>query len=157
LASVFRVKGSKATISDLAQTLALSLCTVSKIFDRSFDGFSYAPETVTRVEVAAKKMGYRPKPVAQSLRTRKSKPIGGRGPFREATIGRDGARTSRTCFFPSNPPRLLAVRFHPAQTESQTSFRRNEWRLLSCAQAATCNQWPHQCQCKGTQPPSRSP
>lgn len=70
------MKGSKVTITDLAKSLDLSLCTVSKILNRSFDGFSYAPETVTRVEAAAKKMGYRPNPQAQSLRTRKSKLIG---------------------------------------------------------------------------------
>lgn len=41
---------------------------------------------------------------------------------------------------PSNPARLLTVRCHPAQTESQTPFSQAERRLPSCAPTATCNQ-----------------
>lgn len=70
------MKKSRVRISDLARSLDLSLCTVSKILNRSFDGFSYAPETIARVEAAAKKMDYRPNRHAQSLRTRKSGLIG---------------------------------------------------------------------------------
>ena len=70
------MKKSRVTISDLARSLALSLCTVSKILNRSFDGFSYAPDTIARVDAAAKKLGYRPNSHARSLRTRKSRLVG---------------------------------------------------------------------------------
>ena len=59
----------------------------------------------------------------------------------------DNTQTCRICRsleaalpLPSNPARLLTVRYHPAQTESQTSFSQAERRLLPCAPAATCNQ-----------------
>jgi len=38
----------KATVSSLARDLGLSTCTVSKILNRSFDGFTYAAETIRR-------------------------------------------------------------------------------------------------------------
>ena len=41
---------------------------------------------------------------------------------------------------PSNPARLLTVRFYPAHTESQTPFSQAERRLLSCAKAGMSNQ-----------------
>ena len=69
------MKTKRVTITDLARSLNLSLCTVSKILNRSFDGFTYAPKTIARVEAEAKKLGYRPNPQAQSLRTRQSRLI----------------------------------------------------------------------------------
>lgn len=62
----------KATISSLAKDLRLSTCTVSKILNRSFDGFSYAPETIRRVETAAKRKNYLPNVHARSLRSKRS-------------------------------------------------------------------------------------
>lgn len=76
MASFFRMKNSRVTITDLARSLGLSLCTVSKILNRSFDGFTYAPKTIARVEAEAKRLGYRPNPQARSLRTRQSRLIG---------------------------------------------------------------------------------
>jgi LacI family transcriptional regulator len=70
------MKNSRVTLSDLARSLDLSVCTVSKILNRSFDGFSYAPETIARVDAVAKKLGYRPNSHARSLRTRKSGLVG---------------------------------------------------------------------------------
>lgn len=62
----------KATIASLARELELSICTVSKVLNKSFDGFSYAPATVRRVEALAKKRGYMPNMQARSLRTKRS-------------------------------------------------------------------------------------
>lgn len=70
------MNSTRVTITDLARSLDLSLCTVSKILNRSFDGFTYSKETIARVNEGAKKMGYRPNRHAQSLRTRKSKLVG---------------------------------------------------------------------------------
>lgn len=70
------MRTSRVTISDLARALDLSVCTVSKILNRSFDGFTYAPETIARVDAAAKKLGYRPNSHARSLRTRESRLVG---------------------------------------------------------------------------------
>ncbi len=66
----------KATISSLARDLGLSTCTVSKILTRSFDGFTYAPETIRKVEEAAKKKNYIANSHARSLRTNRSMTIG---------------------------------------------------------------------------------
>lgn len=52
--------------------LGLSTCTVSKVLNKSFDGFSYAPSTIRRVEALAKKRGYIPNIHARSLRTKRS-------------------------------------------------------------------------------------
>jgi len=58
----------------------------------------------------------------------------------------DNTQTCRICRsleaalpLPSNPARLLTVRCHPTHTESQTPFSQAERRLLSCAEAGTCN------------------
>lgn len=67
---------SKVTVSSLAKELKLSTCTVSKILNRSFDGFTYAPETIRRVESTARRRGYVPNAYARSLRTKKSMTIG---------------------------------------------------------------------------------
>jgi DNA-binding LacI/PurR family transcriptional regulator len=65
----------KATVSSLARDLGLSTCTVSKILNRSFDGFTYAAETIRRVENAAKRKNYIPNAHARSLRTNRSMTI----------------------------------------------------------------------------------
>lgn len=67
---------AKPTISSLAKELSLSTCTVSKILNRSFDGFTYAPATIRRVEKLAARNGYVPNVHARSLRTRKSMTVG---------------------------------------------------------------------------------
>jgi len=71
-AGITSVQKAKATITSLAEELGLSTCTVSKVLNKSFDGFSYAPATVRRVEALAKRRGYIPNMHARSLRTRKS-------------------------------------------------------------------------------------
>ena len=71
-----QTKAAKVTVSSLARELGLSTCTVSKILNRSFDGFTYAPETIRKVENAAKKQGYIPNFHARSLRTKRSMIIG---------------------------------------------------------------------------------
>jgi LacI family transcriptional regulator len=62
----------KATVASLARDLGLSTCTVSKILNRSFDGFTYAAKTIRRVENAAKQKNYIPNPHARSLSTNRS-------------------------------------------------------------------------------------
>jgi len=66
----------KVTITSLAEELGLSTCTISKVLNKSFAGFSYAPATVRRVEALAKKRGYIPNLHARSLRTKRSMTIG---------------------------------------------------------------------------------
>jgi len=66
----------KATVASLARDLGLSTCTVSKILNRSFVGFTYAAETICRVEKAAKQQGYVPNTQARSLRTKRSMTVG---------------------------------------------------------------------------------
>jgi len=66
----------KPTVTSLARELELSTCTVSKILNRSFDGFSYAPATIRRVEALASKRGYVPNIHARSLRTKRSMTAG---------------------------------------------------------------------------------
>ena len=66
----------RPTVSSLARELGLSTCTVSKILTRSFDGFSYAPATIRRVEALANKKGYVPNIHARSLRTKRSMTVG---------------------------------------------------------------------------------
>ncbi len=70
------MRKKKVTITDLAAKLNLSTCTVSKILNRSFDGFTYSKTTIKRVDAAASKMGYIPNAQARSLRTRKTFLIG---------------------------------------------------------------------------------
>ena len=66
----------KATVTSLARDLGLSTCTVSKILNRSFDGFTYAAETIRRVDKAAKLKGYVANAQARSLRTKRSMTVG---------------------------------------------------------------------------------
>lgn len=63
-------------MAELARRLQLSTCTVSKILNHAFDGFTYAPETIRRVEAMARKLGYQPNVHARSLRTRRSQMVG---------------------------------------------------------------------------------
>ncbi len=67
---------TRVTLSDLAKTLKLSTCTVSKVLNKSFDGFSYSSETIERVEEAAKRLGYQVNVQARALRTKRSGLIG---------------------------------------------------------------------------------
>ena len=66
----------RVTVTSLARDLGLSTCTVSKILNRSFEGYSYAAETILRVESAAKEQNYIPNAQARSLRTKRSMTIG---------------------------------------------------------------------------------
>lgn len=60
----------------MAAELGLSICTVSKILNRSFDGFSYSPLTIEKVEKLAKRRRYVPNSHARSLRTNRNMTIG---------------------------------------------------------------------------------
>ncbi len=76
LQELFSMSSSRVTITDLARSLKLSTCTVSKIMNRSFDGFTYSKETIRRVEEMAQQMGYTANLQARNLRTRKTMLIG---------------------------------------------------------------------------------
>lgn len=66
----------RVTIAELAQELKLSVCTVSKVLNRSFAHAKYSEETIRRVNEKAQEMGYVPNPQARSLRTRKTMLVG---------------------------------------------------------------------------------
>jgi len=70
------MRRNRVTLADLARSLDLSTCTVSKILNRSFDGFTYSKETIRRVEECAEQMGYTANTQARSLRTRRTMLIG---------------------------------------------------------------------------------
>lgn len=70
------MRPKRVTMDDLARRLGVSKCTVSKILNRAFDGFSYAPATIRRVEKMARRMGYQPNTHARALRTRRSHLVG---------------------------------------------------------------------------------
>lgn len=72
----FIMRSSRVTITELARSLDLSVCTVSKILNRSFKNSTYAQETIRRVNEKALAMGYRPNPQARSLRTRQTMLVG---------------------------------------------------------------------------------
>ena len=73
---IIRMPRHRVTMDDLARRLDLSKCTISRILNRAFDGFSYAPATVRRVDNMARRLGYRPNIHARALRTRRSHLIG---------------------------------------------------------------------------------
>ena len=64
----------KATLSDVAEKAGVSRTTVSYILGKTRGGF--AKETVERVQQAAKELGFKPSPIARSLRTGRSGLIG---------------------------------------------------------------------------------
>lgn len=70
------MRPKRVTMDDVARRLNLSTCTVSKILTRSFEGCTYTPKTIRRVESMARRLGYRPNLHARSLRTQKSRLIG---------------------------------------------------------------------------------
>ncbi len=84
---------SRVTLTDLARELQLSTCTVSKILNRSFQGASYSPETIRRVEACARKLGYAANAQARSLRMKKSMMVGFLLP--SARVATFGALTDR--------------------------------------------------------------
>lgn len=64
----------KTTLSDVAEKAGVSRTTVSYILGKTRGGF--AKETVERVQQAAKELGFKPSPIARSLRTGRSRLIG---------------------------------------------------------------------------------
>lgn len=84
---------NRVTILELSRILGLSTCTVSRVLNRSFVGFTYAEETIKRVEKCAAKMGYVPNAQAKGLRMNKSMLVGLVLP--SAEVGVFGALTHR--------------------------------------------------------------
>jgi len=67
-------RNRKVTLSDVAERAGVSRTTVSYILGKTRGGF--AKETVERVHSAAKELGFKPNPIAQSLRTGRSRLLG---------------------------------------------------------------------------------
>ncbi|MBN1670308.1 MAG: LacI family DNA-binding transcriptional regulator [Kiritimatiellae bacterium] len=67
---------SKVGIRQIADSLSLSICTVSRILNDRMGGAKYRAETVERVRRAAAQMGYRPDLVARSLVSGKTHALG---------------------------------------------------------------------------------
>ncbi len=63
-------------MSDVARRVGVDLSTVSRVLNRSFDGHTYAPDTVARIREAADALGYQPSLAARSLRTGKTMLLG---------------------------------------------------------------------------------
>ena len=87
------MKRPHVTILDLSKALGLSTCTVSRVLNRSFAGFTYSKETIKRVEEYAAKMGYVPNAQAKGLRMNKTMLVGLVMP--SAEVGVFGALTHR--------------------------------------------------------------
>lgn len=64
----------KPTIRDIAHAASVSVGTVSRVLN---EHKSVSPENRQRVEAVIRKFGYRPHPIAQSMRTNSTKMIGG--------------------------------------------------------------------------------
>lgn len=84
---------SRVTILDLSKALGLSTCTVSRVLNRSFAGFTYSKDTIRRVDACAAKMGYVPNAQAKGLRMKKTMLVGLVLP--SAEVGVFGALTDR--------------------------------------------------------------
>lgn len=69
-------RSPRPTLKDIAIETGTSISTVSRILSKQFEKYSYAAETVERVEATAKKIGYRPNIFAQSLKSSRSRFIG---------------------------------------------------------------------------------
>lgn len=80
------MKNSRVTISDVARSLSLSTCTVSKVLNREFSKSKYPEATIQRVTEKAREMGYVPNSQARGLRTRRSMLIGFLLPSAQASL-----------------------------------------------------------------------
>ncbi len=111
---------NRVTLNDLSRELSLSTCTVSKILNRSFRG--YSPETIRRVEACAARLGYAANAQARSLRLKKSMMVGFLLP--SAEVSTFGALTDQL---------ELALREHGYQLLSSHSHNdpKEERRLMT--------------------------
>ena len=65
----------RATLKDVAREAGVHISTASRALNPSSD-FIVHPETVERVAEAARKLGYRPHPLARGLRTKRTMSVG---------------------------------------------------------------------------------
>jgi LacI family transcriptional regulator len=68
--------GKRVGIRQVADSLSLSVCTVSRILNDTMGDAKYRKATIERVRRAAKEMGYRPDMVARSLVSGRTRTIG---------------------------------------------------------------------------------
>ena len=69
------MKRSPVTLRDIAREVGVHTSTVSRILNPE-TRHKYAPEMAERVALAAKRMGYRPNPIAYGLKTNRSMTVG---------------------------------------------------------------------------------
>jgi len=62
--------------ADVARHAGVDRSTVSRVLNRDFGGHAYSPQTIEKVEEAAKALGYRPSATARALRLGKSMLVG---------------------------------------------------------------------------------
>jgi LacI family transcriptional regulator len=70
------LKGSAATIRDVAKASGFSPTTISIVLNNAPLARYIPPSTKKKIEAAAKKLGYRPNLIASSLRSRRSHTVG---------------------------------------------------------------------------------
>jgi LacI family transcriptional regulator len=70
------LKGSAATIRDVAKASGFSATTISIVLNNAPLARYIPPSTKKKIEAAAKKLGYRPNLIASSLRSRRSHAVG---------------------------------------------------------------------------------
>ena len=69
-------KNMSITLQDIAEQAHVSVTTASKVINDKASEIRISPDTRDRVLTVAKRVGYRPNPFAQSLRTKKSRSFG---------------------------------------------------------------------------------
>jgi LacI family transcriptional regulator len=70
------MKANKVTIKSMAQTLGISVTTISRVLNGLGEQFRISKRTIELVTVTADKLNYRPNNIAKGLRLKKSSTIG---------------------------------------------------------------------------------
>lgn len=105
---------NRVTIRDVARACEVDISTVSRILNNRFENFSASPVKLEMVRSTAKRLGYRPNRLAQSLRSQRSSFIG--------------------LSFPSLPEHELAQNLSPSAQENYFLSENLLWGLVHCCQ-----------------------
>jgi LacI family transcriptional regulator len=70
------MKGNSVTIQSMAQTLGVSVTTISRVLNGLGEKFRISKNTIELVTITADKLNYRPNHIAKGLRLKKSSTIG---------------------------------------------------------------------------------
>lgn len=68
---------AKITLKDVAAYVGLSAATISVVLNRAPQASTIPPHTQEKIFTAARKLNYRPNPIARALRTRTTSPANG--------------------------------------------------------------------------------